>query len=134
MIAELADRIKNFGTVVTTIIGIVAAIGGSIIYVENNYASAYDVREVVKNQTRQIDMYQQSQRQNQMFQLEYYDSQIKKLELERNRNTEILENRSVTSTARALTRRPEDVQDEINELKNRREVVKRNLVEIEKSK
>jgi hypothetical protein len=134
MLSRLADRIKNFGTVITTILSIVAAIGGAIIYVENNFANAYDVREVVKNQSRQIEMYQQSQRQNQMFQLEYYDSQIKKLELERNRNTEILDNKSVTPAARALTRRPEDVQDEINELKSRREVVKRNLVESEKSK
>lgn len=117
----ISEKIKNMGTAVASIFGIIASIGGAVIYVENNYAHAEDVKTVIKNQSIQI-------KQSQMFQLEYYDDQIKKLEMEKNRNEEVLSDPRTTRNQRAYTRKPDDILEEIRELKLRREIVKRGMI------
>jgi hypothetical protein len=107
---------------------VIAAVGGAALYVDHNYANAQDVKEVLRNQSLQIDFFQQSQKQNLMFQLEYYDDKIKKLEIDRARSEEINADQSVSRSTRAYTRRSSDIQEEINELKLRRDIVKRSLI------
>jgi hypothetical protein len=123
-LTKISDQFKSMGTTITSIFGIIAAVGGAVIYVENNYAQASDVKIVIRNQSIQM-------KQNIMFQLEYYDDQIKKLEMEQSRNVEILSDKNVSKAARAYTRKPDSIQEEIKELKMRRDLVKRNLVQSE---
>ena len=132
MIEKLAEKIKLFGSSITTIISVIAAIGGGALYVDHNYANAQDVKTVIRNQSLQIEFFQQSQKQNLMFQLEYYDDKIKKLELERARSEEMNADQSVSRSTRAYTRKSSDIQEEINELKMRREMVKRSLIDADR--
>lgn len=120
-IVAIAEKIKAMQSAIASMIGIVVAIGGCVFYVENNFANAQDVKDVVKNQNIQI-------RQNLMFQLEYYDDKIKKLELEKSRNEELLKDSRVTATTRAYTRKPEDIKDEVQELKMRRDIIRQDLI------
>lgn len=120
----ISAQFKSMGTAITSIFAIIAAVGGSVVYVENNYAHASDVKIVIRNQSIQM-------KQNIMFQLEYYDSQIKKLEMEKSRNEEILSDKTVSRAARAYTRKPDSIKEEIAELKSRRDMVKRDLIQNE---
>lgn len=121
MITIFAEKIKAMQTTIASIIGIVAAVGGCVFYVENNFANAQDVKDVVKNQNIQI-------RQNLVFQMEFYDDKIKKLELEKARNEELLKDSRVSATTRAYTRKPDDIKDEIQELKLRRDIIRQDLI------
>lgn len=120
-LSDLNDKIKTMGSAIAGIFGIVASIGGAIIYVENNYAHAEDIKEVVKNQSIQI-------KQNLLFQLDFYDDRIKKLELEKSKNEEILSDPAAPRSLRAYTRKPADILAEINELKKRREDLQKNFI------
>lgn len=120
-ISILAEKIKNTSSVITGVLGIVAAVGGAILYVENNFANAQDVKTLIRNQNIQM-------RQSQMFQLEYYDDKLKKLEIEKNKNEELLKDPKINGGARAYIRKPEDISEEIKELKIRRDIVKKDLI------
>lgn len=99
---------------ITGSISLVTAIAGAVIYFETTYAHANDVKEVLKQQEQQIKMYERSQRQQQLFQLEYYDDRIKALQQERD--------------ATVNKKRAEDIQTDINDLKQRRSLL-RNTIE-----
>lgn len=126
---SLNEKLKDTSVALSALSAIVITIGGAVLYVENNYAHAQDVKSLLRNQSSQIQLYQQSQTQNQLFQLEYYDNTIKKLEIERIRSEELLADPSITRGVRAYTRKPSDIQDEINELKARKEVVRKSITE-----
>lgn len=132
MLEKLAEKIKLLGSSITTIVSVITAIAGGALYVDHNYANAQDVKTVIRNQSLQIEFFQQSQKQNLMFQLEYYDDKIKKLELERARSEEMRTDQSVSRSTRAYTRKSSDIQEEINELKLRREIVKRSLIDADR--
>lgn len=128
MFTILVNKLKETSTAIGSIAAIIATIGGSIIYVENNYASAQDVKSLIRSQSSQIDMIQRNQLQTQMFQLDYYDQQIRKLEIDKSKAVEILNDKEATRAMRAYTRRPEDIQSEIDELKLRRESVRNSII------
>lgn len=117
IISIISEKVKNLSTAIAGIFGIIATVGGAVLYVENNYANAGDVKTIVRNQSLIIN-------QNLIFQMEYYDDRIKKLEMEMNRNQEILTDPSISRSVRAYTRKPSDIQEDIKELKSRREVLK----------
>lgn len=123
ILTALSEKIQSTSKVVGGIFAIIATIGGAVIYVENNYANAADVKSIIKNQDIQI-------RQNLMFQLEYYDDKIKKLEVEKSRSEEILNDPEVQRSLRAYTRKPDAIQEEIKEIKIRRDIVRKDLITI----
>ena len=123
MLEKISEKAKAMGTVIASTFGIIATIGGGVLYVENTYANAGDVRSIIKNQNIQI-------KQNLMFQLEYYDDKIKKLEIEKSRSEEILQDPSTSRSYRAYTRKPEAIQEEIQEIKIRRDIVRRDLINL----
>lgn len=129
MITRLSEMIKAWGTTITTLFAIVATIGGGVLYVENNYANASDVREVLRNQRAQIELQQQNQRSGLMFRLEYYDDRIAKLQEEK-RIAEMRERSG--SQQRAIQKTPREIEEEIKEVRERRELVKRSLVDTDK--
>lgn len=128
MISKLTETLKAYGSAITTLATIIATIGGAVIYVENNYANAQDVKEVLRNQRAQIEMQQRSQRSSLMFKLEYYDDRISKLQEEKR----IAEERERTRAAnRAIQKTSKELDEEIKEVKLRRELVKKELLDSE---
>lgn len=122
--------VKNAKMVVAIAIGVftlIGTIGGGVLYVDNNFAHAADVQQLLKNQNTQIDLYKKHQQQNLVFQLEYYDDRIKALTAEKSRSHFIMNDPNIPATAKAHVRRPEDIQSEINDLKVRREIIRRSL-------
>jgi len=129
MITKLSETLKAYGTSITTIFTIIATIGGAVLYVENNYANAQDVKEVLRNQRDQIEMQKRSQKDNMMFRLEYYDDRIAKLQEEKR----VAEERERSRTQqRAIQKTSKEIEEEIKEMKMRRELVKRSLVDGDK--
>lgn len=121
-LTDISDRTKTMSTAIASIIGTIATIGGAVLYVENNYAHANDVKTVIRNQSIQT-------RQTQLFQLDYYDHQIKKLETEKRLAEEILTDPKMTRNQRVYTRKPADIEEEISEFKSRKETLKKQLVD-----
>ena len=129
MITKLSETLKAYGTSITTIFAIIATIGGAVLYVENNYANAQDVKEVLRSQRDQIEMQKRSQKDNMMFRLEYYDDRIAKLQEEKR----VAEERERSRTQqRAIQKTSKEIEEEIKEMKMRRELVKRSLVDGDK--
>lgn len=126
ILSSITDKVKNTSTTIAGIFGIIATVGGAVLYVENNYANAGDVKTILNNQSIQM-------RQTQLFQLEYYDDRIRKLEQERNRNQEILADPKITPQTRAFTRKPEEINEEIREIKSRREIVKDSIISADRA-
>lgn len=129
MITKLSETLKSYGTSITTIFTIIATIGGAVLYVENNYAAAQDVKEVLRNQQAQIAIQQQTQRSGMMFRLEYYDDRLAKLQEEKRIAEERERTRSVN---RAIQKTSKEIEEEIKEVKERRELVKKSLVEVDR--
>lgn len=100
----------------TGIFSFIAAVGGGVLYVDNNYAHANDVKEIIKMQQRQMQVYERNQKQNIIFQMEYYDLKIKQLEREKSQ-------RNINSEKR------DQIQEEIKDLHFKKEIVKRNLID-----
>lgn len=119
----ISEKIQSTSKTIGGIFAIIATIGGAVIYVENNYANAADVKSIIKNQDIQI-------RQNLMFQLEYYDDKIKKLEIEKSRSEEILSDPNTSKSYRAYTRKPSAIEDEIKEIKIRRDIIRKDLITV----
>jgi hypothetical protein len=128
MFTTVVNKLKETSTAVGSLVAIIASIGGAIIYVENNYASAQDVKSILRSQGSQIDLIQRNQLNTQMFQLEHYDQQIRKLELEKAKALVLLSDPATTRSQRAYTRQPDDIQTEVNELKMRRESVRNSII------
>lgn len=129
MIAKLTETLKSYGTAITTLATIIATIGGGVLYVENNYANAQDVKDVLRNQQAQIELQRRSQKDNMIFRLEYYDDRLAKLQEEKR----VAEERERSRVAnRAIQKTAKEIEEEIKELKERRELVKRSLVDSDK--
>jgi ABC-type phosphate transport system substrate-binding protein len=128
-ISQVAEKVKSYGVTITTIISIIGAIGGSVIYVENNYAHADDVKNIVRNQTLQLELARKKQTEQLLFRQDYYDQQLKKLEAEHNISKEIYSDPKVSRSTRVYTRRPESIQEEIADVKKKRESVIKMMIE-----
>jgi len=100
-------------------LSVVGMIAGGIIYMNTNYAQAADVKQVLENQERQIRLYSQSQRNNMIFQLEYYDDRIRKLNEEKER---------ASRNPKGNTRSVQDIQSDIDDTKKRRELVRESII------
>lgn len=129
MITKLNETLKAYGTSISTIFAIIATIGGAVLYINNNYANAADVKEVLRNQQAQIELQKRAQKDNMIFRLEYYDDRITKLQEEKR----VAEERERSRTQqRAIQKTSKEIDEEIKEMKMRRELVKRTLVDADK--
>ncbi len=128
-ISQVAEKVKSYGITITTIISIIGAIGGSVIYVENNYAHADDVKTILRNQTLQIELAQKKQTEQLLFRKDYYDQQLKKLEAELNISKEMYSDPKVSRSTRVYTRRPDSIQEEIIDVKSKRESVIKMMIQ-----
>lgn len=120
------DIIKNNSASIAAIFSTIAVIGGAVVYVENNFANAKDLKEIAEHQQQVLKFQTLQQRQLTVFQLEYYDDKIRKLQEEKRMASE----RDKTSQrSRAIYRTPDEIQEEIEDLKKRREIVRKALSE-----
>lgn len=119
-----ADRLKLIGAIVAAL----GSIAGAVLYVDHNYAHAADIQQILKNQSTQIELYSKQQRANQIFQFEYYQDKLNQLELEKRKAEAILANPQAPATLKALTRAPSEIQGEIDDIKQRIELVKKSIV------
>lgn len=95
--------------------GIVTIIVTSVLAVESRYANAADVKEMVRNQGEQIRALNQNNTRSLLFQLEYYDDAIKQRE------------RSALASQAPATK--QQINSELEELKMKREIVRKQLVD-----
>ena len=122
-ILAIAEKFKGKASLITTSISTIAAIGGGVIYIETNYAHAADVKEILQSQQTMIKIQERSQRQNVMFQLEYYDDRIKRL------TAELAQAEAMNATTRSQTKmRPMvEIQSDLDDTKRRRELTRQLL-------
>ena len=123
---NIHELIKNNASSITAIFSTIAAIGGAIVYVESNFANAKDLQDLSENQQKQLKIQSSQQRQLSVFQLEYYDDKIRKLQEEK-RFT--LDREKSRSQARSIYKTSDEIQEEIDDLKKRRDIVHRSLAE-----
>lgn len=124
--ATVHEIIKNNSSSIAAIFSTIAVIGGAILYVENNFANAQDLKAVSENQQKQLRIQSTQQRQMTLFQSEYYDDKIRKLQEEKRIAEERVRTRA---TNRAIMKSPEEIQEEIDDLKKRRDIVRKALIE-----
>jgi hypothetical protein len=124
--ATVHEIIKNNSSSIAAIFSTIAVIGGAVLYVENNFANAKDLKELTENQQKQLKIQSTQQRQMTLFQSEYYDDKIRKLQEEKRIAEERVRTRA---TNRAIMKSPEEIQEEIDDLKKRREIVRKALAE-----
>lgn len=105
---------ENFGMIASAA-GIVTIIVTSVLAVESRYANAADVKEMVRNQGEQIRALNQNNTRSLLFQLEYYDDAIKQRE------------RSALASQAPATK--QQINSELEELKMKREIVRKQLVD-----
>ena len=117
--------IKDNLGIVSSGLGILGTIIAATIYVNSNFAQAADVEKILKNQTRQIELYTEAQRSNKVFQLEYYDDRLKKLTDEREK-AKAQANRP--QSQRSVTRSVDEIQTDIDDTKMRREIVRDSII------
>ena len=122
-ILAIAEKFKGKASLITTSISTIAATGGGVIYIETNYAHAADVIEILQSQQTMIKIQERSQRQNVMFQLEYYDDRIKRL------TAELAQAEAMNATTRSQTKmRPMvEIQSDLDDTKRRRELTRQLL-------
>ncbi len=126
---EILQKLKDHASLITTALSLVGAIGGAVVYVENNYAHASDVNQMIQNQQRQILMQESNQRANALFQLEYYDDRISRLNAEKRKAIEIYNSRS--QQLKSASRTPEEIQSDIDDIKRRKEIVRQSITSTE---
>lgn len=117
--------IKDHLGVLSSGLGIIGTIVAATIYVNSNFAQAADVQQILRNQQQQIELYTEAQRSNKIFQLEYYDDRLKKLSEEKEKAK--LQN-TLPPQKRALTRSVEDIQEDIDDTKKRREIIRDSII------
>lgn len=129
--ASIHEYIKNNASSIAAIFSTVAVIGGGVIYVESNYANAADLKEISANQQKALKSQISQQRQLSVFQLEYYDDKIKKLQEEKRIaiDREKIIATGQRSLYRSINKSPEEIQEEIDDIKKRREIVRKALEE-----
>ena len=122
---ELLQKLKEYAASVTAVFSLIGAVGGTLVYVETNYANAADVNQIIQNQQRQIMIQESTQRANSLFQLEYYDDRLSRLNAEKRKAVEIHSSRN--QQLKATTRTPEEIQSDIDDLKKRQEIVRQSI-------
>lgn len=122
-IMEFLKQLKDHAASITAVFSMIGAVGGTLVYVETNYANAADVNQIILNQQQQIRLQESSQRANAMFQLEYYDDRIARLNAEKRKAEEIYNSRN--QQLRSTVRPPPEIQSDIDDIKNRRDLTKR---------
>lgn len=110
-----------------TFLGIVTAIAGGIIAVESRYAHADDIKEVLRGQQNQMDLYKQQQTETQLFQLEYYNNRIRRLEESKRRAAAVQADPKIPTNVKNITRPVDDINEEIVDTKRRKEFVERSI-------
>ena len=73
------ETIKLHTSAITSIVAVVVAIGGSVLYVNDTYAQSKDVKTMLELQEKQLQEIIELRRSQNMFQLEYYDDRIKSI-------------------------------------------------------
>lgn len=121
---SIHELIKNNASSIAAIFTTIATIGGGVIYIESNFASAADIQSISTNQEKQLKIQSSQQRSMTLFQLEYYDDRIRKAQEEKRVTEDAPKSRS-----RALQKTPAEIQDEINDLKQRREIIRKSIAE-----
>jgi hypothetical protein len=124
--ASLHDFIKNHATSIAAIFSTISVIGGATLYVNNNFANAADLKSISETQQKQLKIQVTQQRQMTLFQLEYYDDKLRKLQEEKR----IADERLRTRTAiRSIQKTPQEIQEEIDDVRKRRDLVRKALEE-----
>ena len=118
---------QNKIVMTTTFIGFLSVLCGAVIAVESRYAHADDVKAILKNQQTQIDLYRQHQTENQLFQLEYYNTRIARLEDERRRSVVLTADPRTPQSIRTITRTPQEIDIEIHDLKTRKDYLEKTI-------
>lgn len=111
--------IKDYVGTISSALGIIGTIIAATIYVNSNFAQAADVKQLLENQDKQIKVQAQSQRNNLIFQLEYYDDRLRKLNEEKTR---------ASSAPKGTTRSIQDIQSDIDDTKKRKEIIRESLI------
>lgn len=124
----ISEYLKNNAAAVTAIFSTIATIGGAVLYIEHNFANAEDLGAVIKQQSTQQRQMSVQQRQMTIFQLEYYDDKIRKLQEEK-RVAEERERLKINT--RSIQKTATELQEELNDIKQRRELVRKIIVEEE---
>jgi hypothetical protein len=121
--AKLIESIKTKASLITTVFSTVAAIGGAVIYINNNYAQAADVKEILANQQQILQLQRMQQQSTIVFQLEYYDDRIRRL------NAELAQAEALNAQTRNQIKiRPlNEIKSDLEDTKNRREIT-RNII------
>jgi hypothetical protein len=109
------ETIKQHAGAITSIVAMVAAIGGGVLYVNDTYAQSKDVKTMLELQEQQLKEIVELRRSQQMFQLEYYDDRIKSI------NEQLVVVPNANPNHRLLQR-------ELQNIELRRELTRRALV------
>lgn len=117
-IEHFLNDLKAKAAFITTTFSLITLIGGSILYFETTYAHAADLQEIIQNQKTQIKLYEKSQRQQSLFQLEYYDDRTRKL---------LAELAQAQKTKSSAMRSIPEIQNDINDTKQRRDIVRQQI-------
>lgn len=121
---NFTQKLKTNAGAISAIFSTIITIGAATLYIESNFANAGDVKSIAKNQEQIIRSQVAQQRQMSVFQLEYYDDKIRKLQEEKRISEEL---KRTQSQNRAIQKTPTEIQEEINDLKSRRELVRKSL-------
>lgn len=120
---EILSKLKEYATSITAVFSLIGAVGGTLVYVETNYANATDVNQIILNQQKQIRLQESTQRANALFQLEYYDDRINRLNAEKRKAEEIYNSRNLQ--LQRTVRPPSEIQSDIDDVKSRRDLTRR---------
>ena len=126
------EWIKTRSSFIATSFTLVATIGGAVLYFESTYAHAADVKSLIGTQEQIIKNQDRSQRQQIMFQLEYYDDRIKRLTAELAQAEAVQATQAAPSRAQgmyAVTRPTAEIKQELEDVKKRRDIARQGLIE-----
>jgi hypothetical protein len=122
------DWIKSRTSLIATSFTLIATIGGAALFFDTTYAHAADVKSLIGTQELIIQNQERSQRQQLMFQVEYYDDRIKRLTAE----LAIAESLSVAPARAqgqyAQSRPVVEIRNELDDVKKRRELALQGLL------
>jgi hypothetical protein len=119
---SLIESLKEKTALITTSITLVGAIGGVVLYFESTYAHAEDVKEAIKSNQAVIQSISAQQRQSALFQMEYYDDRLNRL------RNELAISEAAGKNRQGL-RNPADIERDIVDTTQRRELSKRSLID-----
>lgn len=119
---------KKYAKMAGGTVTVFAAISGGVIAVESRYAHADDVKQILMNSKQQLELYQNHQREVVLFQVDYYADRIKQLEDERRRAQVVHSSPTTSSTTKAITRTPSDINLEIEDLRKRKDFAEKKIV------